>query len=43
METGKLELHPEHQAFVDRFEAACKLNADIVAAFLGWRVGARPN
>jgi hypothetical protein len=43
METGKPELHPEHQAFVDRFLAACKLNADIVAAFLGWRVGARPN
>jgi len=35
METSKPELHPEHQEFVDRFVAACKLNADIVAAFLG--------
>jgi predicted nucleotidyltransferase len=35
METSKPELHPEHQTFLDRFVAACKLNADIVAAFLG--------
>jgi predicted nucleotidyltransferase len=35
MELQRIQLHPNHQAFVDRFVKACQADDRIVAAFLG--------